>query len=152
MIEFKTGDILSEDASALVNTVNCAGVMGKGIALRFKKAFPENFKAYARACRNGQVAPGRMFVFETDEVSPSYVINFPTKAHWRDGSRMEYIDDSLKDLTKEIRDRDIRSIAVPALGCGLGGLSWDEVRPRMENAFRGLENVRIVVFEPHETS
>ena len=150
MIEFKTGDILSEDASALVNAVNCVGVMGKGVALRFKKAFPENFKAYAEACGNGQVAPGRMFVFETDEFSPSYVINFPTKTHWSGKSRMEYIDDGLKDLRKEIRNRDIRSIAIPALGCGLGGLSWNEVRPRVENALQGLEDVRIVVFEPRE--
>lgn len=150
MIEFKTGDILLEDASALVNTVNCVGVMGKGVALRFKKAFPENFKAYSEACGNGQVAPGRMFVFETDEFFPSYVINFPTKTHWRNKSRMEYIDDGLKDLRKEIRDRDIRSIAIPALGCGLGGLSWNEVRPRVENALQGLEDVRIVVFEPRE--
>ena len=151
MIEFKTGDILSEDASALVNTVNCVGIMGKGTALRFKKAFPENFKAYSEACRNRQVAPGRMFVFETDEFFPSYVINFPTKTHWRSRSRMEYIDNGLKDLRKEIRNRGIRSIAIPALGCGLGGLSWDEVRPRIENAFQGLENIRVIVFEPHET-
>lgn len=150
MIEFKTGDILSEDAGALVNAVNCVGVMGKGVALRFKKAFPGNFKAYAEACGNRQVTPGRMFVFKTGGFSPSYIINFPTKTHWRNKSLMEYIDDGLKDLRKEIRNRDIRSIAIPALGCGLGGLSWNEVRPRVENALQGLEDVRIVVFEPLE--
>ena len=98
MIEFKTGDILAEDAEALVNTVNCVGFMGRGIALQFKNVWPENFKAYAAACRRQEVQPGRMFVFETGRLTnPRYIINFPTKRHWRGKSRMEDIEAGLKD-------------------------------------------------------
>ena len=92
MIEHKTGDIFAEDVEALVNSVNCVGIMGRGIALQFKKAFPKNFKAYADACKLNEVQPGRMFVFETGELAnPRYIINFPTKRHWRGKSRMEDI-------------------------------------------------------------
>ena len=122
MIEYKRGDILAEDAEALVNTVNTVGVMGGGIALQFKKAFPANFKAYAATCKRGDVQPGRMFVFETGQLTnPRYIINFPTKRHWRGKSRMEDIDAGLEALVKEVRDRGIRSIAIPPLGSGLGG-------------------------------
>ena len=149
MIRFRSGDILAEDAEALVNTVNCVGVMGRGIALQFKKAFPENFRDYAAACRRGDVQPGRMFVFETGALTnPRYIINFPTKRHWRGNSRIEDIDAGLKDLVTVIRKRDIRSIAVPPLGSGLGGLQWSDVRPRIEKALRGFENLDVVVFEP----
>ena len=104
MIEFKKGDIFAEDAEALVNTVNCVGVMGRGVALQFKKAFPENFDAYARACDRKEVRPGRMFVFETGELAnPRYIINFPTKRHWRRKSRIEDIDAGLKALVAAIR-------------------------------------------------
>ena len=140
MIRFTTGDILAEDAEALVNTVNCVGVMGRGIALQFKKAFPENFRVYAAACRRGEVQPGRMFVFETGALTnPRYIINFPTKRHWRGNSRIEDIDAGLKDLATVIRQRDIRSIAVPPLGAGLGGLEWSEVRPRIERDVARLQ-------------
>ena len=149
MIRFTTGDILAEDAEALVNTVNCVGVMGRGIALQFKKAFPENFRVYAAACRRGEVQPGRMFVFETGALTnPCYIINFPTKRHWRGNSRIEDIDAGLKDLATVIRQRDIRSIAVPPLGAGLGGLEWSEVRPRIEETLRGFNDLDVVVFEP----
>ena len=149
MIRFKTGDILAEDAEALVNTVNCVGVMGRGIALQFKKAFPENFRVYADACARGGVRPGRMFVFETGALTnPRYIINFPTKRHWRGNSRIEDINAGLKDLATVIRERGIRSIAVPPLGAGLGGLEWSEVRPRIEKALRGFNNLDVVVFEP----
>jgi O-acetyl-ADP-ribose deacetylase (regulator of RNase III) len=149
MLEFKTGDILAEDTEALVNTVNCVGIMGRGIALQFKNAFPENFKAYAEACRREEVRPGRMFVVETNQLTrPRYIINFPTKRHWRGKSRMEDIEAGLEALTEEIRARNIRSIAIPPLGSGLGGLKWDEVRPRIEEALRGLNDVRVVIFEP----
>lgn len=123
MIERTQGDLLVADAAALVNTVNCVGVMGKGIALQFKKTFPENFKAYEAACRREEVKPGRMFVFETGQMfNPRYIINFPTKRHWRDKSRYEDIESGLKALVREVRQRKIRSIAVPPLGSGLGGL------------------------------
>ena len=149
MITFKRRDILAEDAEALVNTVNCVGFMGRGIALQFKQAFPENFKTYADACRRGEVEPGRMFVFETGRLtSPRVIINFPTKRHWRGKSRIGDIESGLKALVVEIRKRGIRSIAIPPLGAGLGGLDWGEVRPRIEQALRELPDVRAVVFEP----
>lgn len=149
MIDYKHGDILTEDAEALVNTVNCVGIMGRGIALQFKNAFPENFKAYAAACQREDVQPGRMFVYETGQLTnPRYIINFPTKRHWRGKSRMEDIDSGLKALAQEIRDRNIRSIAIPPLGSGLGGLDWAQVRPRMEEALRGFDDLRIIIFEP----
>ncbi len=150
MIRLKTGDILAEDAEALVNTVNCVGIMGRGIALQFKKAFPANFKAYAEACRRGDVRPGRMFVFETGQLTnPRYIVNFPTKRHWRGNSRIEDIEAGLDALSSVIRERGIRSIAIPPLGSGLGGLEWDEVRRRIEAALRGFNDLRIVVFEPN---
>jgi len=149
MIEYKTGDILAEDAEALVNTVNCVGVMGRGIALQFKKAWPENFKAYAAACRRDEVQPGRMFVFETRELTnPRYIINFPTKRHWRGKSRIEDIEAGLEALAEEIRRREIKSIAVPPLGAGLGGLDWVQVRKRIEAGLRGIDDVRVIIFEP----
>ena len=148
MIEYKTGDIIAEDAEALVNTVNCVGVMGRGIALQFKKAFPENFKSYAAACKRNEVQPGRMFVFETGQMYPRYIINFPTKRHWRGKSRMEDIDAGLTALAKEIQALNIRSIALPPLGSGLGGLAWSEVRPRIESMLRGFDDLKVVLFEP----
>jgi O-acetyl-ADP-ribose deacetylase (regulator of RNase III) len=152
MIEYKTGNILEEEAEALVNTVNCVGFMGRGIALQFKKAWPENFKAYAAACRRQEVQPGRMFVFETGQLTnPRYIINFPTKRHWRGKSRMEDIEAGLEALVGEIRQRGIRSVALPPLGAGLGGLKWAEVRARIERAMHDLPDVRTVVFEPGQT-
>ena len=149
MFEHKTGDILAEDADALVNTVNCVGVMGRGIALQFKNTFPANFEAYALACERDEVQPGRMFVTETNQLTnPRYIINFPTKRHWRGKSRMEDIDAGLVDLQRVIREKDIRSIAIPPLGSGLGGLDWKKVRPRIEEALRGFNDVRVVIFEP----
>lgn len=150
MIRFTTGDIITEDAEALVNTVNCVGVMGRGIALQFKKAFPDNFHAYSEACERGEVNPGRMFVFDTGALTnPRYIINFPTKRHWRGNSRIEDIDVGLKDLVKVIRERRIQSIAVPPLGSGLGGLAWNDVHPRIEKAFQDFDDLQVVVFEPH---
>ncbi len=149
MIDYKTGDIFAEDVEALVNSVNCVGVMGRGIALQFKNVFPDNFRAYAEACRRGEVQPGRMFVCETDQLTnPRYIINFPTKRHWRGKSRMEDIEAGLKALAREILERSIRSIAVPPLGSDLGGLNWADVRPRIDAALRGLEGVSVVVFTP----
>lgn len=149
MIEFKSGDILADDAEALVNTVNCVGVMGRGIALQFKNAFPKNFKVYAAACKREEVRPGRMLVFETGQMTPPrYIINFPTKRHWRGKSRMEDIEAGLVALVEVIRERDIRSIAIPPLGSGLGGLDWPEVRSRIEAALNRLESVRVTVYEP----
>lgn len=153
MIEYKIGNILTEDAEALVNTVNCVGIMGRGMALQFKKVFPENFKSYAVACKQNQVQPGRMFVYETGRLTnPRYIMNFPTKRHWRDKSRMEDIDSGLIALAKQIRSRDIHSIAIPALGCGLGGLDWLEVRPRIERIVEQFSGLTAIAFEPDNAS
>jgi O-acetyl-ADP-ribose deacetylase (regulator of RNase III) len=152
MIEYQTGNILGADTEALVNTVNCVGIMGRGIALQFKNAYPENFKAYEAACARNEVQPGRMFVFETGYLTnPKYIINFPTKRHWRGKSRIEDIEAGLKALTEEIRARRIRSIALPPLGSGLGGLDWSDVRRRIEMSLRDLDDLRAIVFEPHAT-
>lgn len=149
MIELVRGDILTADVEAVVNTVNCVGVMGRGIALQMKNAFPENFRVYEAACERGQVEPGRMFVFETGQfTNPRYVINFPTKRHWRGKSRLADIESGLQALVAEIRRLGIRSVAVPPLGCGLGGLDWAVVRPRIESALAELPEVRALVFEP----
>ena len=137
------------DAAALVNTVNCVGVMGKGIALQFKKTFPENFKAYEAACRREEVKPGRMFVFETGQMfNPRYIINFPTKRHWRDKSRYEDIESGLEDLIREVSERKLRSIAVPPLGPGLSGLQWSRVKVMIEAAFEEMPDVRVKLYEP----
>ena len=149
MIERTYGNILTANTEALVNTVNCVGVMGKGIALQFKKAFPENFKAYEAACRREEVKPGRMFVFETGLMfHPRYIINFPTKRHWRGKSRYEDIAVGLKDLVQEVRNRKIRSISIPPLGSGLGGLQWGRVKMMIEKAFEKIPNVQVKLYEP----
>ena len=149
MIEFKTGNILTEDAEALVNTVNCIGYMGRGIALQFRKAFPENFKSYSTACKRKEVQPGRMFVHETRQLAnPQYIINFPTKRHWKGKSRIEDIDAGLVALAGEIRSHNIQSIAIPPLGSGLGGLDWFEVRPRIVKMLEQFEDLTAIVFEP----
>lgn len=149
MIELKEGDILQVDAEALVNTVNCVGIMGRGIALQFRKAFPENYKAYKALCDKKQLHPGIVFVYDLSRLqNPRYVINFPTKRHWKGKSRIEDIEAGLKTLADEVRSRNIQSVAVPPLGCGLGGLDWDEVRPRIEDAFRELPKVRVFLYEP----
>ena len=149
MIRFKTGDMFAEEAEALVNTVNCVGVMGRGIALQFKRAFPSNFKAYAAECKRGEMKPGRVFVFETGSgVPPRYIINFPSKRHWRGKSRIEDIDSGLRSLVREIRERDIRSVAIPPLGSGLGGLDWTLVRSRILEAFKDHGDIEVTIFEP----
>lgn len=149
-MEFRAGDILGADVDveALVNTVNCVGIMGRGVALQFKNAFPDNFKAYAAACKREEVQPGRMFVFETGLLMPKYIINFPTKRHWKGKSRIEDIQSGLGALVREVRSRKIRSIAVPPLGSGLGGLEWNRVRPLVQDALGQIEGLRVIVFEP----
>ena len=149
MIEFKQGDLFEDNAQALVNPVNCVGVMGKGLALEFKKRFPDNFRTYVSACRQGRVQPGRMFVFNTyKRQTHQYVINFPTKRHWRDSSRTEDIEAGIAALAEEIRGRRIESIAIPALGSGLGGLPWEEVQAVIKTGLKHLEDVRITIYRP----
>jgi O-acetyl-ADP-ribose deacetylase (regulator of RNase III) len=149
MIEYRKGNLLEADAEALVNTVNCVGIMGKGVALQFKKAFPENFRHYEKACHDEQVRIGQMFIVPTNSfTNPKYIINFPTKRHWKGKSRLEDIRTGLEALVNDVRYLDIRSIALPPLGCGNGGLEWSEVAPLIESAFAKLPNVQVLLFEP----
>jgi O-acetyl-ADP-ribose deacetylase (regulator of RNase III) len=148
-IELRSGDIFKADAEAIVNTVNCVGIMGRGIALQFKKAYPANFRAYEAACKAGEVQPGRMFVHETGKFTPRFIVNFPTKRHWKGKSRIEDIEVGLAALAQEIKDKTIKSIAIPPLGAGLGGLDWGDVRPRIEAALRDLPDVQVIIFEPN---
>lgn len=149
MIHYTQGNLLEADVEALVNTVNTVGVMGKGIALMFKERFPHNMQAYARACKAGEVVTGKMFITETGELmGPRWIVNFPTKQHWRAKSRMEWIEAGLKDLHAFIVEQQIKSIAIPPLGAGNGGLDWKEVKPRIEQALADLSDVDIWIYEP----
>lgn len=149
MIEEGSGNLLTADVDALVNTVNTVGVMGKGIALQFKRAYPANFAAYRAACGREEIRPGQMFVFDTGIRGPRrYVINFPTKQHWKSDSRLEDISAGLDDLVRVVAERGITSIAIPALGCGNGGLDWQTVRPLIEQACARMPQVRVVIFPP----
>ena len=149
MIELRKGDITAADAEALVNSVNTVGVMGRGVALRIKQEFPANFKAYAAGCKHGEVQPGKMFVFKTGRlVNPRYIINFPTKRHWKGKSLLRDIELGLSALVTEIHRLHIHSIAIPPLGSGLGGLKWGEVRPRIEQALAAVPDVHVLLYEP----
>jgi O-acetyl-ADP-ribose deacetylase (regulator of RNase III) len=148
-MKFLQGNLLDAPAEALVNTVNTVGVMGKGIALMFKEDFPENFRVYCDAVKREEVRIGHMFVTETRAFEgPKWIINFPTKEHWRGRSKPEWISQGLQDLVRVIKAYGIRSIALPPLGCGNGGLHWEEVRPLIERAFQSLTDVDVLVFEP----
>jgi O-acetyl-ADP-ribose deacetylase (regulator of RNase III) len=149
MIEQGHGNLLTADVEALVNTVNTVGVMGKGIALQFKRAFPANFRAYRAACSRGEIQLGRMWTFNTGLLGPRrYIINFPTKEHWRNGSELGAISMGLDALVDEIARLGVSSVAIPALGCGNGGLAWSDVRPLIEQAARRMEDVRCVIYPP----
>lgn len=149
MIELARGNIIEADAEALVNTVNSVGVMGKGIALQFKKAYPENYEAYRKAAKAGDVYPGRMFVYETGRiVNPKFIINFPTKRHWKGNSKLGDIWLGLLDLVHQMKQRRIGSIAIPPLGCGMGGLKWRDVKPLIEQAFEDVPDIRVLLYEP----
>lgn len=151
MIEEAHGNLLDADADALVNTVNTVGVMGKGIALQFKRAYPANHKAYKRACDQGAVELGRMFIWDAGALGgdgPRYIINFPTKKHWRSKSNLSDIRAGLEDLVRQVKDLSIKSVAVPPLGCGHGGLRWDQVRPLIENAFAEVSNLTVLLYPP----
>ena len=149
MIEIKLGNLLEENAEALVNTVNCVGIMGKGIALQFKQAYPENFRQYEKACRAKEVQPGQMFTVATGSLfNPRYIINFPTKRHWKGKSKIEDIKSGLLALVTQVKQLSITSIAIPPLGCGNGGLDWIQVKPLIESAFAQLPEVQVIIFEP----
>jgi len=151
MITYRHGNLLQSDAEALVNTVNCVGVMGKGIALQFKQAFPANFNAYQKACKAEAVQPGKMLVVDTGNmINPRWIINFPTKTHWRAPSQISYIEQGLADLVRVIRENHIQSIALPPLGCGNGGLDWQQVQPLIEAALADLPDVEVLIYPPQQ--
>lgn len=152
MITYTKGNLLEADAEVLVNTVNTVGVMGKGIALQFKQAFPENFKIYEKACRKDKLQPGKILVVPTGQyINPKFIFNFPTKRHWRGKARVEDIELGLTDLVRLVKELQIQSIAIPPLGCGFGGLNWSDVKPLIENAASQMANVQVIVFEPGYT-
>ena len=149
MIEEVTGNLLEANVEALVNTVNTVGVMGKGIALQFRQAFPKVYDNYRRAAKRGEIRPGEMFVVETGQlINPKYIINFPTKRHWKGKARIKDIENGLKALREVVKGKNISSIAVPPLGCGNGGLDWNEVRPKIKDALSKLPNVKIYLYAP----
>lgn len=149
MLTTATGDLLHADVDALVNTVNTVGVMGKGIALQFRRAYPDMFKAYAKACKSSDVQLGRMHVWETGVLDgPRFIVNFPTKGHWRSGSKLADIEAGLADLVRVVREHGITSIAVPPLGCGNGGLDWADVEPLIRAAFAELPDVDVRLYAP----
>lgn len=152
MLTEERGNLLEAPADALVNTVNTVGIMGKGLALQFKQAYPGNFRAYESACRRGEVHLGKMFTYETEQLDgPRFVINFPTKGHWRSRSKLSDIKVGLDNLRDVIRERHIDSIAIPPLGCGNGGLDWHDVRPLILEALADLPGVRVMVYPPQDT-
>jgi O-acetyl-ADP-ribose deacetylase (regulator of RNase III) len=149
MIEFTRGNLLEAKVECARKHREYVGVMGKGLASMFKEAFPKNFKSYEAACKQKEVKVGHMFVTETgDRIGPNCIINFPTKQPWRGDSKMEWIDAGLEDLKRTIVEKSIRSIAIPPLGSGNGGLKWEEVRPKIEAALGSLSNVSVIVYEP----
>lgn len=149
-VEEASGNMFDADVEALVNPVNCVGVSGKGLALQFKRKFPDNFEAYYRACWDQKMAPGKMLVFDNgaDYCRHRYIFNFPTKRHWRELSRMSDVYNGIDALAVDIRRLGINSIAIPGLGCGLGGLDWDDVRAKIWRTFAAGHKVRVLVFPP----
>jgi O-acetyl-ADP-ribose deacetylase (regulator of RNase III) len=149
MIQFKQEDIFKSNAMALVNTVNTVGVMGKGIAYQFKKAYPEMFKDYQSACSTSEVQIGKMWVWKNPSIfGTQYIINFPTKQDWRNDSRIEDVEKGLDDLVKVVKKLSISSIAIPPLGCGNGKLKWEIVKELIINAVSTLDDVSIEIYEP----
>ena len=152
MIHYQNGDIFKSDVEAIVNPVNCVGIMGKGLALQFKNMFPENFKAYKKACDNKHVVIGKMFMFYNGKRNnPKFIINFPTKRHWKENSQLQDIKIGLNDLLHNLNYYNIKSIAMPALGCGLGNLDWKTVRSIIEETFKNIPNdVKVYVYRPKQ--
>jgi O-acetyl-ADP-ribose deacetylase (regulator of RNase III) len=148
MIQFVQGNLFDSQAEALVNAVNTVGVMGRGVALEFKHRFPENYRAYRLACKREELIVGKMFVTETKLEQPRWIINFPTKQHWRNPSKLEFVRDGLEDFVRVIEAHGIKSVALPALGCGTGGLEWKTVRELIEAVLEPLDHVVFEIFEP----
>jgi len=151
MIRYSKGDLLQAPVEALVNAVNTVGVAGKGIALQFRKSFPSNYQVYTKGCKEGKVQVGKVFVHDRGkDTQPRYIVSFPTKVHWRDASKLEYIEKGMVDLVRFIRERNITSVAIPALGVGNGGLDWEAVRVLIEKALQEIPKVEAWVYLPGE--
>lgn len=153
-MNYKKGNILESNTQVIINPVNTVGVMGKGLALAFKKQFPHNYKIYKKACKNKTIDIGKLLLVsdfnnESNLERKQFVINFPTKKHWRSPSKIEYIEEGLKDLVRVIETQKFESVAIPALGCGLGGLEWENVKLVLEKYLRDLEGTEIVIYEPN---
>ena len=149
-ITYKTGTLFTETVDALVNTVNTVGVMGKGVALQFKERYPENYRLYKLACDRGEVKTGQMFITETGLFTPCYIINFPTKEHWKGFSKLSYIEHGLDSLIEVIQRLQIRSVAMPPLGSGNGGLQWSVVKPLILEKIAVLPKVEFIIYEPSD--
>jgi O-acetyl-ADP-ribose deacetylase (regulator of RNase III) len=147
VVTFVKGDIFKSPAQVLTNTVNCVGVMGKGVALEFKNRYPQMFGDYKSKCDQGKVKPGQPYLWEDDSAQ---VLNFPTKRHWRDSSLLQDVEDGLKYLAASYEQMGIQSIAMPALGCGLGGLEWSEVQPLFVKYMGTLPDLDVYVYEPQK--
>lgn len=150
MIEVLTGNLLRSAASAHVNTVNTVGVMGAGIARQFREAYPAMYRSYQEACRRGDVRIGQMYLFDRGPTltRPRWIINFPTKQHWRAPSQLAYLEQGLEDLVRHIRALALPSIALPALGCQNGGLAWSVVEPLIQRALAPLVDVQVQLYRP----
>lgn len=149
MIEYKIGNLFESDAECLVNTVNCEGYMGKGIAYQFKLRYPNNNKDYVRACKSGELRIGTIHSYKEDG---KIIVNFPTKNKWREKSQMYYIEDGLQLLVQFIIKNEVSSVALPPLGCGNGGLNWNEVKKVIEKKLEPIkQSCKIYVFEPSNT-
>ena len=150
VIERRHGDLLKSEAESVINTVNCVGVMGKGLARSFKNAYKRNYWDYKRACAAGEVVPGKVFVHRCDGalISPKYIFNFPTKRHWNNPSRVSDIELGLVDLAAQCSRLGIASVAIPPLGCGEGALDWHEVWPKVVKALEALPGLRVTLYDP----
>lgn len=150
-MNYVKGNLLDAETDALVNTVNTVGVMGKGIALQFKETFPENFKIYSAACKRNEIRPGNLLVVKERTLQgEKIIINFPTKTQWRLKSEYDFIERGLKELVKVIEELKIKSIAIPPLGCGNGGLKWESVKVLLNKYLGTLSDIDIQIFEPNE--
>ena len=148
MIEQVTGDLFDSGCEALVKAVNVVGVMDGGIAAEFKRRFPDYFEDYAQFCEEAMICVGHCETYPTGVEQPRFIVSFPTKQHFRNPSEPEYIARGLNDLRLVIEELEIKSIAIPALGCGLGGLEWAEVAPLIHETLGDLSDCRVVVYEP----
>lgn len=147
MLTYRDGNLFEDTADAIVNPINCMGVMGAGLALLYKQAYPANYDAYRARCLRREVKVGEMFVFKfKDRPNPRYIVNFPTKIHWRDGSKLDYIQVGLADLVRVVHAYELKSVALPRIGCGLGQLSWPVVNSLIKEYAEGLQNVDIRIY------